>query len=139
MKAAVQLADSLPTKKGTLGALVTIDCSSLEPPFHIADAFDMLVWSLIAERTIELEVHSVDTADDGTKHCYVCCSSNAQRIDEYRNRRRELDVLLHGPTVNQHAASPATVDRGLRETVTYRNALGFFPDLEIETRCVHRR
>ena len=25
-----------------------------------------------------------------------------------------------------------TVDRGLRETVTYRNALGFFPDLGIE-------
>ena len=27
----------------------------------------------------------------------------------------------------------STVDRGLRETVTYRNALGFFPDLGIET------
>jgi hypothetical protein len=25
-----------------------------------------------------------------------------------------------------------TVDRGLRETVTYRNALEFFPDLGIE-------
>ena len=28
--------------------------------------------------------------------------------------------------------SKCTVDRGLRETVTYRNALGFFPDLGIE-------
>ena len=81
----------------------------------------------------------------------MCHSENSQTVDRMLNagaRARSMpggdshlnlleslasadgqpSRILH--KIDRHLHT--TVDRGLRETVTYRNALGFFPDLGIE-------
>ena len=90
----------------TIGSLLRAVSSDAPAPFHQYDAHDGLVWALIAEKTIRLEVHTVDT--EGGVRCYALCSLDAERADDYSNQRRSLDVplLLQPPA---EAASPPTV------------------------------
>ena len=91
--AVVCLADSWPHYAPSLGEILTPGFATQPAPFDEPDAFNMLVWTLIAEKTIRLEPRAV--GDKATLGCYASCSLDSERIDDYRERRRELDVLVH--------------------------------------------
>ena len=90
-EAVVALADHWPDKS-TLGALLKMGGQHAPSPFDSPDAHDQLLWTLIAEKTVKLSVHAV--GEDEAAGCYAVCSLDDERIDDYRNERRHLDVLL---------------------------------------------
>ena len=87
-----------------LGAVLSLDLAGAPAPYNEYDAHDMLVWTLIAEKTILLEVHSAD-GECGAR-CYATCVLDADRVYAYTEQHRDVEVLLHRPPVPSLTAAP---------------------------------
>ena len=76
--AAVCLADSWPPSAPSLGQILTPGFATQPAPFDEPDVFNMLVWTLIAEKTIRLEPRAVG---DVTKSCRRVSRIHCTRYD----------------------------------------------------------